>query len=219
MSSFFKGLWSRTRKEPETRSLTRPGDLKPGDMIQMANHFGLPELLRDKAFKVIGVSTYQFEHVTSPCFMLEGTGDANICLTIESDAGRETLAMALAINRNQVEQIFDLDEFSDIFDGDGSAVLALVKDHDVHGWTAQRYFQQAMGERGYYYEKDYRGSAPSDREGDGEPFENYLLVNDDGSRGVEIEVFSGGETEVSLVCYLGMEMINGLWPAEQSGTQ
>ncbi len=215
MSSFFKGLWSRTKKEPGTRSLTHPGDLEPGDMIQMANHFGLPELLRNEAFQVIGVSTYQFEHVTSPGFTLEGTGNANICLSIESDAGRETLAMALAINRNQVEQIFDLDEFAEIFDGDGAAVLTLKKDHEVPGWTADRYFQQTMGERGYYYEKDFRGSKPSDREGDGEPFENYLLVSDDGSRGVEIEVFAGGETEVSLVCYLGMEMINGLWPAGQ----
>ena len=40
-------------------------------------------------------------------------------------------------------------------------------------------------------------------------------MSDDETRGVEIEVFSGGETEVSLVFYCDIEMIKDLWPAEQ----
>jgi hypothetical protein len=46
-------------------------------------------------------------------------------------------------------------------------------------------------------------------------FEYYLLVDGDDSHGVEIEVYAGGETEVSLTRYLDMEMISGLWPAKQ----
>ncbi|MFP6806086.1 MAG: hypothetical protein VB957_02705 [Pseudomonadales bacterium] len=216
MSSFFKGLWSRTKKAPELRVLSHPRELEPEDMIQMANHFGLPEALRDQSFKVIGISTYQFEHGNSPCFTLEGTSDKRINLTIESDAGRETAAFSLGIKRNIVEEMFDLDEFSEIFDGDGGASLTLVNDAGMSAWVGGRYFQQANGERGYYYEKDFRGSVPPEHEDEGEPFEYYLLVSDDESHGVEIEVFAGGETEVSLVIYVDLEMISGLWPAEQA---
>ena len=220
MSSFFKGLWSRTKKDPELRVLNHPRDLEPEDMVQMANHFGLPEALRDQAFKVIGIATYQFEHGNSPCFTLEGTSDKQINLTIESDGGRETAAFSLAVKRNVVEKLFDMDEFSRVFDGesdgDGAATLTLVDDAGMSAWVGKRYFQQAKGERGYYYEKDFRGSAPPEHEGEGEPFEYYLLVSDDESHGVEIEVFAGGETEVSLVIYVDMALIGGLWPAEQA---
>jgi len=49
----------------------------------------------------------------------------------------------------------------------------------------------------------------------GEPFEYYFLLSNDETKGVEIEVFAGGETEVSLILYCGLEMIKDLWPAEK----
>ena len=62
--------------------------------------------------------------------------------------------------------------------------------------------------------KDYRGARPSDYEGDGEPFDYYCLVDSSESHAVEIEVYPGGETDVSLTLYRDVDDIKDLWPAE-----
>ena len=184
-------------------------------MLQLANHFGLPEVLRDKVFKITGVCTYQFEHENDTSFTLESLGDQKLSLSIETDAGRETAVFSYTISRSTVEELFDLDEFSEIFDSPDAATLNTLNDANFDGWAANQYFQEVKGEKGYFYERDYRPSGPPVHEGEGELFEYYLLVNGDNSHGVEIEVYAGGETEVSLTRYLGMEMISGLWPAKQ----
>lgn len=219
MSSFFKSLWSRTRKNPESRALDHPRDLQKGDMLQLANHFGLPENLRDKVFKIIGVSTYQFEHEYETSFTLESVGDKKLSFSIESDAGRDTVVFSQSISRRTVEELFDIDEFAEVFDSPDAVTLNTLNDAKIGGWAASQYFQQVKGEKGYYYENDYRTSGPPVHEGEGELFEYYLLVDGDDSYGVEIEVYAGGETEVSLTRYLDMEMIGGLWPADQASSK
>ena len=111
MKSFVKGLWSRTKSEPEVRKLDSPKDLDIGDMIQLSDSFGLPPRLREHMFKVIGLVTYQFEHQFSTSFSLEGRNQDHIDLTVDSDAGRANAAFSLSIDRSIVEQIFDLDDF------------------------------------------------------------------------------------------------------------
>jgi hypothetical protein len=216
LSSFFKGLWSRTKKDPEARVLEHHRDLQKGDMVQLANHFGLPDVLRNKVFKITGVCTYQFEHENDTSFTLESLGDQKLSLSIETDVGRETAVFSYSISRSTVEELFDLDEFSEVFDSADAATLNTLNDANFDGWAANKYFQEVKGEKGYFYERDYRPSGPPVHEGEGELFEYYLLVNGDNSHGVEIEVYAGGETEVSLTRYLGMEMISGLWPAKQA---
>lgn len=218
MSSFFKGLWNRTKKQPDSRKLDHPRDLQMGDLVQMANHFGLPEVLRDKLFRIIGISTCQFQQVNDTSFTLESTGDEKICLSIESDGGRDVAVFSRSISRNTVEELFNLDEFAEVFDSDDAVTLQTLtlNSAGLDGWIAPRYFQEVKGERGYYYEKDYRQSTVPVHEGEGEPFEHFLLTNDDDSHGVEIDVYAGGETEVSLTRYFGLEMISGLWPADQA---
>ena len=211
--SFLKGLWKRKKAGP--RVLEHARDLMKGDLVQLANHYGLPEQLRDRMFKVIGICTYQFEHGNDTCFSLETTDNRQINLTIESDAGREMAAFSCAVDRRTVEELFDPDEFAQIFDSDDSVSLTLKNDAGMDGWVAPSYHQETKGEKGYFYDKDYRDSAPPIEEGAGESFEYYFLLSDDETRGVEIEVFSGGETEVSLVFYCDIEMIKDLWPAEQ----
>ena len=215
--SFLKGLWKRKKTGP--RALEHPRDLVEGDLVQLANHYGLPEQLRDKMFKVIGICTYQFEHGNDTSFSLESTDNERINLTIESDAGRETAAFSFTVDRSTVEELFDLDEFAQIFEGEDALSLTLKSDAGLDGWVAAGYHQETKGEKGYFYDKDYRDSAPPVEEGTGEPFEYYFLLSDDETKGVEIEVFNGGETEVSLVFYCDLEMIKDLWPAEQTPSE
>ncbi len=213
MKSFVKGIWSRTKKEPEARALDHPANLLIGDMIQLSDSFGLPSRLRDQTFKVIGISTYQFEHQFSTSFSLEGLNQDFIDLTINKDGGRETAAFSLSIDRSIVEQIFDLDEFSCIFDGEDPAQLSPCNTLDMEAWLADSYHQESRGERGFFYESDYRASRPPAFEDSGEPFDYYYLESGNGQHGIEIEVYDGGETEVSLTLYRPIEDIKELWPA------
>ena len=193
--------------------LTHPEDLEIGDMLQLSDSFGLPRRLRDQSFKVIGLVTYQFEHQFSTSFALEGKNQDHINLTIEKDGGREIAAFSLSVDSSQVEQLFDLEEFSQIFDGDDPAVLSPQDTLDMEGWLSDNYLQESRAERGYYYEKDFRKSGPPVHEGEGEPFDYFFLASPDRSHGIEIEVFEGGETEVSLTLYRPVDDIKDLWPA------
>ncbi len=216
MSSFIKGLWSRTKKGPEVRQLDHARDLQAGDMLQMSDSFGLPEQLRNQAFKVVGVTTYQFEHTFSTTFALQSASDDTADMTIEEDAGRQIAAFSFAINRDAVEVLFDLDEFGAVFDEDSVTTLTLQESAGMEGLVADEYHQESVGERGYYYDSDYRSSGPPVHEGSGEPFDYYCLVNDESTHAVEIEVYQGGETDVSLTLYRDLSDITDLWPAESA---
>ena len=214
MSSFIKGLWSRTKKGPEVRRLDHPRSLQSGDLLQMSDSFGLPEQLRNQVLKVMGISTSQFEHSFDTTFSLQSQSDDSVYLTIEEEDGRQVAAFSFEIGPDVVEQIFDLDEFSGVFDGIATTLTA--KDVSVmDGLIANQYDQINAGERGYYYDgKDYRGSRPPEFEGSGEPFDYFCLINKEETHAIEAEVYEGGETEVYLTLYRDINDIKDLWPAE-----
>ena len=180
----------------------------------MSDSFGLPDQLRNQTFKVVGINTGQFEHSFSTTFALQSATDDTVDLTIEEDAGRQLAAFSFAINRDVVEQLFDLEEFGSVFDDEFSTSLRLQDAAGMDSLVAEEYHQIAMGERGYFYDSDYRGSHPPDHEGVGEPFDYFCLVNDKETHGVEIEVYQGGETDISLTLYRDLTDIKDLWPAE-----
>ena len=215
MKSFVKALWSRTKSEPEARELTHPRDLNIGDMIQLSDSFGLPPRLRDQTFKVLAMVTYQFEHSYSTSFNLQGLNEDLIDLTIDEEGGRAQAAFSMSIDRGLVEQIFDMDEFSTIFDPEETAIVKPIECLDLSPWLADVYHQESSGESAYFYPKDCRTSGPSEYEDEGEPFEYYSLVNSSRSHGIEIEVYANGETDVSLTLYRLVDDIKELWPAKK----
>ncbi len=215
MKSFVKGLWSRTKSEPENRQLDHPRDLIKGDLVQLSDSFGLPPRLREQIFKVVGIVTYQFEHEFSTSFSLEGRNNDRIDLTINEEQGRATASFSLAIDREQVEQIFDLDEFSILFDPEQSAKITPVEKLDFDAWLADEYLQVSCAEPAYYYSSDSRENGPSEFEGDGEPFEYYSAQSADSKHLIEIEVYASGETDVSLTLNRPITDINELWPVKK----
>ena len=217
MKTFVKALWSRRKKDPESRQLDHPRDLLEGDLVNISDSYALPAQLRGGSFKVVAVSTYQFEYEFETNFSLEGQDDYRLDLLVEKEDGRERAALSLSINRDAVEQLFDPDQFAEVFEEDMQTVLELQNEPDeLTGWTAPSYRKQACAERGYFYEQDYRGAAPPDDEGEGEPFDYYCMVSDDGNYAVEIEVWGGGETDVVLTIYRPLTDIKELWPGRQA---
>ena len=213
MKSLIKSICSRTKKESEVRGLDHPRNLQVGDLLQMSDSYGLPEYLRAQVFKVVGLGTCQFQHSFSTTFNLRGENDDGIELTIEEDSGRDRAAFSFAAGEALVEKIFDLGEFSKIFESTGTKLLA--KDTSIlDGFIAEEYTQTVIAERGYYYEgQDFRGSKPPSLEGEGEPFDYFSLESKQGNHAVEIEVYEGGETEVYMTLYRDTTDIKELWPA------
>ncbi len=217
MKSFVKGLWSRTRKEPGVRQLEHPRELAVGDIIQIADSYALPPMLQNKSLRVVSVSTYQFEHEYSTSFSLESQSDDQLDMIIEEEDGRENIAFTLKINRSTVEQLFDVDQFAELFDADAPGVIERVSEpEDLSGWTAPLYRQGSAAERGFFYSRDYRDSKPPDEEGEGEPFDYYAATSDESDHAIEIEVWDGGETDVFLTVYRPVSDIKELWPGSEA---
>ncbi len=209
MRSFIKSLFGRSDDNP-TR-LSHPSALGKGDIVKVANHFGLPEDLRNQEMRVVAIYTTQFEHEFYTGFSLESAVSQEISLTVTNDAGRESLVFSKAVTPEQVGLAFDLDEFAQIFDGDQMVTLTTQNIDAVPGWLGNTYHQVVKEERGYYYARDFRGSAPPTEEGEGEPFDGYEL--NAGEFGIEIEVYETGETDVALVYRCPLTMIEDLFPS------
>jgi hypothetical protein len=219
VKSFIKGVWSRTKKEPGARRLEHPRDLLAGDIIQITDSYALPPMLQNQSLRVVSVSTYQFEYEFSTSFSLEGQGDEKMDLIVEEEDGRENLAFTLKVSRDTVEELFDMDQFSDLFEGEDPALLDRQSDpEDLNGWTAPLYRQGSQAERGFYYTRDYRSTRPPDEEGEGEPFDYFSATSDDGGHAIEIEVWTGGETDVFVTIYRPISDIKELWPGS-AGTE
>lgn len=212
----FKSLFkSFTKKDEEGRTLEHPRDLAKGDMIVLDDSYDLPAQLRGKSLQVTAVQTYQFEYETITEFVLKSDAQFSIFMSVEEEDGETDLVFSVEIPRSTVEQIFDLDQFSTIFDGDGNAEIQVQDEpSDMQGWLSPCYRQTAHGERGYFYSKDYRGQQVPMHEGSGEPFEYYCLVDDDESKQVELEVWEDGDTDVLLSLYRPVSDIRELWPAK-----
>lgn len=218
MKSFVKGLFGSGKKAGSERRLEHARELLMGDMIRMSDSFALPPQIRDKLFRVVSVSTYQFERAFDTSFSLESDSDDHIDIMIEKEDGRERLCISMTIDRDDVESIFDLEGFAGIFDSDDPVNLKPRAEVGFEGWIGAAYSQQAQGATGFYHEgADYRGKSPSRYEDDSQPFEYYELVTDDERFGIDIEVWEDGETDVALSIYRPVEDIKELWPGESQG--
>ena len=111
--SFFKNIFN---KEAQTqRKLTHVNQLLVGDIIVLTDSFALPESLRGQQFQVTAVNSYEYEHNTQTEWSLQGTNELSLFLSLEVDDTTE-LKFSLKIEHGDVESLFDLDNFAQIFD-------------------------------------------------------------------------------------------------------
>jgi len=209
--SFFKRVFN---KEEKQRSLTDVKDLKAKDIIVLTDSFGLPEALRKQQFQVSAVNCYEFERKTQTEWVLLGNDDIELYLTLDEDDKTE-LKFSLKVNHQEVESLFELDEFSTVFDEPGNAFLDKKSDNTLtSGWTSPQYQQNIFSEVGYFHRKDNRIESLSSYEGNdaGEQFELYALLDQDQSRGIDIEVWQDGDTDVFLTLYRPMSDIVDMFP-------
>ena len=211
--SFFKNVFSKSSK-PQ-RQLTHVSQLLVGDIVVLTDSFALPEALRNQQLQIAAVNTYEFEQNNQIEWTLQGTSGRILFLSLEVDDSTE-LKLSIKLEHEDVEALFDLDEFSQIFDQPGQAFLTRQNDNEhTRMWSCEQYQQSTFAKVGYFHRKDHRSENLSAYEGkdSGEQFELYCLYNQDQSKGIDVEVWQDGDTEVFLTLFRPLTDVIDMYPA------
>jgi len=211
--SFLKKIFNKS--EQKQRQLTQVSQLLIGDIIVLTDSFALPEILRNQQLQVTAVNSYEYEQSTQLEWTLQGNNELQIFLSLDVDDSTE-LKFALKIEHDDVETLFDLDNFSEIFDEPGQAFLDRKADNpQTTNWSSEQYQQSVFAKVGYFHRKDHRSESLSAYEGkdSGEQFELYSLYNEDQSKGIDIEVWQDGDTDVFLTLFRPMTDIIDMYSA------
>ena len=213
--SFFKNIFNKKSNKSEQRKLTQVNQLLVGDIIVLTDSFALPEMLRGQQLQVTAVNSYEYEQSTQSEWTLQGSDDLLLFLSLDVDDTTE-LKFALKIEPDEVETLFDLDRFSEIFDEPGQAFLDRKVDNKrTTSWSSEQYQQSTFAKVGYFHRKDHRSDNISAYEGkgSGEQFELYALYNEDQSKGIDIEVWQDGDTDVFLTLFRPLTDIIDMYSA------
>jgi hypothetical protein len=211
--SFFKKIFNKT--EQKQRKLTHTSELLVGDIIVLTDSFALPESLRAQQLQVTAINSYEYEHNTQSEWTLQGNDELLIFLSLDVDDSTE-LKFSLKIEHDDVETLFDLESFSEIFDDPGQAFLERKTDNEkTASWSSEQYQQNTFAKVGYFHRKDHRSDNLSAYEGKdaGEQFELYALYNQDQSKGIDLEVWQDGDTEVFLTLFRPLTDIIDMYSA------
>ncbi|MFB0981333.1 MAG: hypothetical protein QMC62_10515 [Alteromonadaceae bacterium] len=209
--SFLKRLF---KKQADERQVNSAEELKIKDIIVLTDSFALPEALRTQQFQVSAINCYEFESNTQTEWVLQGENNLELYLTIEKD-DQTFLKFALKIQHKDIETLFDLDELATVFDEPGEAFLERKADSSLtSGWSSSQYQQQVFSKVGYFHRKDNRTESLSAYEGNesGEQFELYSLLDEEQSRGIDIEVWQEGDTDLFITLYRPTSDIIDIFP-------
>jgi len=211
--NFLKKIFNKSSNEP--RKLTQVNQLLVGDIIVLTDSFALPESLRGQDFQVKAVNSYEFENTVQTEWALVGSNALEIFLSLEVDDITE-LKLSLKIQYEDVEALFDLERFAEVFDEPGEAFLEKKVDSEITSmWSSEQYKQDVFAKVGFFHRKDHRSENLSAYEGkdSGEQFELYCLYNEDQSKGVDVEVWQDGDTEICLTLFRPLTDITDMYPA------
>jgi len=210
MFNFFK-----SKKAPE-RQLTHASDLKKGDMLSIIDSFAYPSWLKGQTVRVIDVQTYQYQHSSDTEFVLETNSGQVVFLQIEQEDGEQWANFSIKIQRDDVDSIFTLDEFARIFDEEELTFIEVKNTPEKFmQFLGKTYQQSETPFVCYFHKQDYRTqSLPRYEQEGGEPCEMICLASDDESHSLNIEIWDGGETEVSLTLTRPISDIVDLFPGD-----
>lgn len=210
MFNFFK-----SKKAPE-RQLTEPSQLQKGDMLTLIDSFAYSSWLKGQTLRVVDVQTYQYQRSADYELVLESESGQVVFLQIESDDGEQWANFSIKIQRDDVDEIFTLDEFARIFDEEDLTFIKVANTPErLSQFLAKSYQQTEAPFVCYFHNQDYRNKPlPRYEDEGGEPCEMICLSSDDESHGLNIEIWEGGDTEVSLTYTRPVSDIVDLFPGD-----
>lgn len=210
MTGFVKSFFNKDKKE--LRTLENPRDLITGDILKF--DFMPQSDLSNNQFQVTAVNTYDFEDRKLTEFTLKGESEESIYLIVDETGDEPFLSFSKKINRNIVEDVFNMDEFAAIFDSEDPASLnRIAEPANLENWTTDKYLQEVYAEGGYYHKGDYRNKTIPPNETDGDDFEYYMLIGNKREFVIEAEVYDGGETDIIVSIRRPLSDIEEMHPA------
>lgn len=210
--SLFKSLFAKKKPLP-TRSLNHPSELQVGDIFSFGDSFALPQAMRKQQLEVSEINTIEFKHEHYAQVVGRGLSPQPVYISFPENP-QKFVKYSLLLTRQDVGDLFDLEDFSDIFEAPGSARLKPVtSEHPYAGMVAAEYLQQDFMTTGYLHQEDYRASAPPqfNEEKHGREFEFYSLAGDQEQRFIDIFIFENGDTDVYLSFLRPANEITELW--------
>lgn len=198
------------------RILERASDLQVGDIIIFNDMLVLPESLRGQSVEIVKVNAYEYKTGFEPEFVFNTMTNETYFMSTDDEEGELILTISRRIERNIVEQIFDLDDFSAVLDEGFASLKSLASTPDEYQeWVVNEYHEDTDCERCYFHQEDKRGQTPeqySDGSTNGEELNYFECLNSNGEYGIAIEVYQSGQTEVGLFKRFGENVIQNLLP-------
>ncbi|ABM02052.1 conserved hypothetical protein [Psychromonas ingrahamii 37] len=210
--SFFKSLFAKKQPLP-TRSLNHPSELQAGDIFSFGDSFALPKAMRKQQLEVSEINTIEFKHEHYIQVVGRGMHPQPVYISFPKNP-QKLIKYSLLLTRKDVGELFDLEDFSNIFEAPGNACLKPVTfEHPYAELVAAQYIQQDFMTTGYFHQEDYRDSTPPqfNEERHGREFEFYSLAGDQEQRFIEIFIFENGDTDVYLSFLRPANEITELW--------
>ena len=209
---FLKSLFNKKPAVP-TRVLNEPKQLLNGDIFCFGDSFALPEAMRKQQLQVNDITTIEFSHEHHIQLISQGASEKLVYVSFPKNP-KNLIKCSLLLSRAEVETLFNLDDFSEIFEAPGKARLApLTEQHSYGDMLATEYIQQDFETSGYIHQADYRDSKPpefTDQE-HGREFQYFSLEGNKGLRLIEIFIFENGDTDVYLSSLRPANDIAELW--------
>lgn len=210
--NFFKKLFNKD-SQPQ-RQLQQPEQLQEHDIIEFSDSFALPNVLRGQQLQVTAINSHEFEHRIITEWALKGHSEQNFYLTLEQGA-QPYLKIVMRLEEADIDVLFNHDELAEIFDEPGNAIVhRLSQSPNSENWTCEQYNQHIFAQMGYFHRQDHRNSEPSKYQGSdaGEAFELYALRGIDDQFGLDLQVWSDGDTDIFVSLYRPITDIKEFYP-------
>ena len=200
------------RAQPPRQPLQHVRDLQPGAVIQ----FGALEQpdLSGRRFRVDEVNSYRFEMRRDLEFTLVGEDGVVLHLLVDADfSGDGWFDLRGILKGREVARMFDMAVFSRLFEESGQRTTLARRDEpeSLTGWTAPLYHLREDAIQGSFHGGDPRTAGEEEMANPGEGLDRYLLMDEENRRGIMVEVFDQGETDISALLRCPREGIAGMW--------
>ena len=208
----FKKLFGLGQK-PTPRQLTSVDQLEKGDIITFKHRQILPETMQGASFEVTHVASYQYDNGSVKELTLANEQQQSYFLSLEQEDGEANLVLSQKLPRSQVLSLFDEDDFAQLWEPGYCQLSSQNIPAELTPWVTHNYQQTINEGEAYFYNRDLTKQAASlSTDDDGEPLRYHECEGQDDHYGLSVEVWADGTTDVAVVIYCPLDVIEEFHP-------